>query len=287
MQVAFYLELYMAKKNTHQYSLLTIKRLYGLSGNRCAFPDCTVTFVNQDEDTNLSQICHIEDANPNLYKSDRYNPNMTDEERKDYKNLILLCPNHHVETNNTQIYTVDALRQIKRNHEDKIRQIIAEQNLISKNPSVLNVVINHIGTTVINDTVPTEPMTAPDPQDKITYNNIIRYKPIIEEYKVYQGRLNKIYEEIERQGSAKKEFLLRNIKNIYLKEKGKYNNIEDIRRNADLIIEAVEHELWEKFENNNDNPTNNIPVEAIEIGILIILVDAFMRCNILEEPPQS
>lgn len=276
----------MAKKNTHQYSLLTIKRLYGLSGNRCAFPGCPVTFVNQDKDTNLSQICHIEDASPNLYKSDRYNPSMTDKERKDYKNLILLCPNHHVETNNIQIYTVEALQQMKRNHEDRIRQIIAEQNLISKNPSVLNAVINHIGTTILDAAVPIEPITAPDPQDKITYNNVIRYKPIIEEYKVYQGRLNKIYEEIERQGSAKKELLLMNIKNIYLKEKGKYKDIEDIRKNADIIIEAVEHELWGKFEKNNDD-TINIPVEAIEIGILIILVDAFMRCNILEEPPQS
>lgn len=91
----------MADKKSRYYSMLTIKRLYSLSGNRCAFPDCDVTFLNQEDDTNFSNICHIEDANPSTHKSDRYNPKMTSEERAHYNNLLLLCPNHHIETNNT------------------------------------------------------------------------------------------------------------------------------------------------------------------------------------------
>ncbi len=89
----------MAKNQSRNYLTLTIKRLYALSGNRCAFPGCERTFVNWEDDTNFSNICHIEDANPNTHKAGRFNPNMSDKERADYKNLILLCPNHHIKTN--------------------------------------------------------------------------------------------------------------------------------------------------------------------------------------------
>ena len=105
------------------------------------------------------------------------------------------------------------------------------------------------------------------------------------EYRIYQGKLNILYGEIEKQGSTKKEFVLQNIKIIYLKEKGKYKDIEDIRANADIIFENIENELWKIIENSS-NPILNLPFEAIKIGLLIIMVDAFMRCNILEEPPK-
>jgi hypothetical protein len=87
----------MANNQSRNYSITTIKRLYTFSGNRCAFPECDVKFLNWEDDTNFSNICHIEDANPNTHKADRYNPNMSYKERADYKNLILLCPNHHID----------------------------------------------------------------------------------------------------------------------------------------------------------------------------------------------
>jgi hypothetical protein len=107
---------------------------------------------------------------------------------------------------------------------------------------------------------------------------VIRYKPIIEEYKIYQGKLNKLYEEIENAGSTRKEFLLLNIKNIYLKEKAKFNTIDEIRANADIIIDKVKDTLWNLVEKTN------LDREAVEIALIILIVDAFMRCNILEEP---
>jgi hypothetical protein len=79
--------------------------------------------------------------------------------------------------------------------------------------------------------------------------------------------------------------VLQNIKTIYIKEKGKYKDIDDIRANADIIIENIENELWKIIENSS-NPILDLPIEAIKIGLLIIMVDAFMRCNILEEPPK-
>lgn len=46
-------------KGPRNYSDLTIKRLYAVSDNRCAFPGCPVVFTNPTNITNFSNICHI------------------------------------------------------------------------------------------------------------------------------------------------------------------------------------------------------------------------------------
>ena len=94
----------------------TKMKLYALSGNQCAFPDCDVVFVSLENETNVSNICHIEAAEEG---GERYNPNSNDEERRHFKNLILLCRNHHAVTNDVQTYTVEVLREMKRTHEAK------------------------------------------------------------------------------------------------------------------------------------------------------------------------
>lgn len=273
----------MAKKAARNYSILTIKRLYALSGNRCAFPGCDRTFVNWEDDTNFSNICHIEDANPNTHKADRFYPNMSDEQRSDYLNLLLLCPNHHLETNDPSKYSVDKLRELKRKHEERIDAELAGKNIISKNPSVISVLINLIGSSLIEGKFDENIGKAPNTEDKINYNYLVRNKPIIEEYSIYQGKLNAIYEEVEKQGSSKKIFLLQNFKSLYIKEKGKYQTIENIRVNADSIFESIENEIWKILESSS-NLSINLPIEAIKMGIQIVMVDAFMRCKIFEEP---
>jgi hypothetical protein len=273
----------MAKGKAREIAELTIKKLYSMSGNHCAFPGCTQTFFNCADKTNVSNICHIEAAEQG---GQRYNPNSDDEYRRSFDNLILLCPNHHKVTDDVQKYTVAVLKDMKYQHETKFLQSVIAQDVIVKNPSALNIIISELGSRIFDSQSATEPMSAPDPQNKIQYNNVVRFRPIIEEYKVYQGRLNKIYEEIEKQGSTRKEFVLHNIKSAYLVEKGKYNNdIEQIKVNADNIIENVQAKLWQIIENSS-NKSSDLPIEAIEISLYVILVDAFMRCSILEEPPQ-
>jgi len=249
---------------------LTIKRLYALSGNKCAFPDCGVVFVSLENETNVSNICHIEAAEEG---GERYNPNSNDEERRSFENLILLCRNHHAVTNDVQTYTVEVLRGMKRTHEAKLLNPAELQ----KNLSALNDIIKLIGNKLFDSQI-SDVQTAPNPQEKIQYNNVIRYKPVIEEYKVYQGKLNKLYEEIEKAGSTRKEFLLLNIKNIYLKAKAEFDTIDKIRANADNIIDKIKDTLWKLVENTD------LDREVIEVSLIILIVDAFMRCNVLEEP---
>src|SRR2546421_11918693 len=91
----------------------TIKKLFALSGNTCAFSECKNRIVDSDGNL-IGQMCHIEAAEKG---GERYNLQQIDEDRRQFENLILLCANHHIVTNDEATYTVDVLRKMKAQHE--------------------------------------------------------------------------------------------------------------------------------------------------------------------------
>ncbi len=260
-----------------QYTDKTLKRLFGLSGNECAFPGCTRLLVNT-KNAKDSNICHIEAASNG---GERYNHSMTDEERADYQNLILLCVQHHDETNNVELYTVSALQRMKGSHESSFLN-----KKINNNPSMLKNTINAIAGITLEDVEETNSLKAFDPREKIEYNSVKNNVALIQEYKVYHQKVNSLYDELELQGSIKKEKLLNNIKVIYTTIKGNYvldseNQIEIIRQYSDDIIDAVYEYLYSKLEESS------FWDEDVVFGIRLIMIDAFMRCKILEEPTKN
>ena len=60
----------------------------------------------------IGQVCHIEGV-----KGERFRAEMSNEERRAFKNLMLLCYQHHVETNDEETWTVAKLIQMKADHE--------------------------------------------------------------------------------------------------------------------------------------------------------------------------
>jgi len=91
----------------------TLRELFLKSGNRCAFPGCHANLMDQDGNF-VGQLCHIEAAEMG---GERFNEMMTNEERRALSNLMLMCYPHHRITNDTQKYTVGALRRMKITHE--------------------------------------------------------------------------------------------------------------------------------------------------------------------------
>lgn len=91
----------------------TIRALFAKSGNQCAFPGCTQPLINHKNQF-IAQICHIEAA---MVGGERYNSSSNDEYRRSYKNLLIFCYPHHVETNDVEEYTVERLKKIKNEHE--------------------------------------------------------------------------------------------------------------------------------------------------------------------------
>lgn len=92
----------------------TLRRLYTVSGNQCAFSGCVRPMFNEDGNF-VGQVCHIEAAMPG---GERFNEKMTNEERRSFGNLMLMCYEHHIETNKVHLYGVEKLRSMKRQHED-------------------------------------------------------------------------------------------------------------------------------------------------------------------------
>ncbi|WP_286733051.1 MULTISPECIES: tetratricopeptide repeat protein [Sphingobacterium] len=93
----------------------TLRQLFALSGNECAFPGCRHALVN-NEGVYIAQLCHIEAAERN---GQRYNEDQTDEERRAFENLILLCHEHHKVTDDVEKYGVSDLKLMKSNHEQR------------------------------------------------------------------------------------------------------------------------------------------------------------------------
>lgn len=88
-----------------------LRALFARSGNQCAFPDCEHELIDED-DNFVGQVCHIEAA---AEGGERFNPNMTNEERRQASNLLLLCYKHHVKSNDTVKFTKEVLITIKQN----------------------------------------------------------------------------------------------------------------------------------------------------------------------------
>lgn len=268
------------KEKARHYKRSTIRKLDTLSGNRCAAPDCTKPLLARDVKTIVSKICHIEAANEN---GPRFNPDMEDDERRYFDNLILLCDECHSIIDNKENenkYPVALLKEWKKNHESK------QLNRLNSNISLLKLAINAIADAEFDDSYDKDDeISAPfNIKDKINHNAIKRNKSLIEEYKIFYTKINSLYNELEVQGSFKKEKLLRTIRLLYVKAKGTYvgnhdNPMEVICANADNIIEDVENELLKLVEKDEE-----IYKEDISFGIPIIMVDAFMRCKILEDP---
>jgi|GEM_PF-303785 len=113
----------------------TIKKLFALSGNQCAYPECEQKVVDE-YGTVVGQICHIEAAEQG---GERYNSQSNDEERRSFDNLILLCANHHIKTNNITEYSVEKLKNMKSNHERK-----HQENLFHVSDEIINQAIGKV-----------------------------------------------------------------------------------------------------------------------------------------------
>jgi hypothetical protein len=69
-----------------------LRELYLKSGNQCAFSGCPRVMIDSDGNF-VGQICHIEAAEEG---GERFNHKQTNEDRRAFNNLMLMCYEHHV-----------------------------------------------------------------------------------------------------------------------------------------------------------------------------------------------
>ena len=104
-----------AKKGPTGPTPATVKRLFALSRNLCAFPGCQRALVRESKVT--GKVCHIRGA-----KGPRYDATQKDSERRAFENLVLLCAECHDvidDPANVEKYSPAVLMKMKEQHEQK------------------------------------------------------------------------------------------------------------------------------------------------------------------------
>jgi hypothetical protein len=96
----------------------TIKRLFGMSSNQCAIPDCKSPLIISE--VVVGEICHIRARRKG---GARHDPELTTDKKDQFENLILLCSTcHKLIDSCPDEYTSEWLRSIKASHERKAPQ---------------------------------------------------------------------------------------------------------------------------------------------------------------------
>jgi hypothetical protein len=109
---------------------------------------------------------------------------------------------------------------------------------------------------------------------KIQFNELDEAREVIKEFCIYYKKVDEKYTEFDLLGSNKSNSVLNSIKKEYRKLK-KTDNKDDIFFNT---IENIKNKVL------ISSNLKNIPIDEIELCIDILVVDAFIRCKIFENP---
>lgn len=128
-------------------------------------------------------------------------------------------------------------------------------------------------------------------EDKIRYNNVIKYRDIIKNYSQFYTMCDEVLNAYDNSNIGSKKKILFCIKTWYLVCKGEFlkakknkkdSDIDVIRRNADEIIDAVICKIKDIILSSSNN--KSIDIEDIEVGLPCFICYAFMECKVLEKP---
>jgi hypothetical protein len=151
-------------------------------------------------------------------------------------------------------------------------KIVPETNIVESNLAKIIDIFSQIdwGTNYEAEKIPF------DIDKKIEYNEINSTRPLIDDYKRFYHRIDKIYEEFDMQGNNKSLSVLNNLRSIYFKNANIQNADECLLKIIDIVIINIKQS------------SNYIPIidEELRMCIEIIVVDAFIRCKIFRNPEE-
>ena len=115
-------------------------------------------------------------------------------------------------------------------------------------------------------------------EEKINYNNLNGVRKLIDDYKIFSVKLDQKYVEFDRGGKNRSTSILQIIRKQYIKVKNEKKDSEEIFYGVvENIIKIIEESANYK----------KLPFEELEMCVDILVVDAFMRCKIFENPEEN
>lgn len=119
-----------------------------------------------------------------------------------------------------------------------------------------------------------------DIEKKISYNELVSFKMLINDHKIHHARLQKVYDMYDLQGANKSASILNRMRTAYCKArltlpKGSSDEVfqEVLAQTSELVVHSSNYET--------------IPCDELELCVQILVVDAFIRCKIFEPPPKE
>lgn len=170
------------------------------------------------------------------------------------------------------------IRGLHIDNQERIYQFVKKELVMEIDPikleSNLAAVINILSKEDWDKTAIVAEISSFEIERKISHNNLNTAKTIIGDYMVHYGRVDKIYTEFDSQGNNKSNSVLSTIRQEYAKAKSSLT--------ADQLFFDVISKVEEKVLNSSNYTT--IPFDELELCINILVVDAFIRCKIFENP---
>lgn len=109
---------------------------------------------------------------------------------------------------------------------------------------------------------------------KISYNQLDRARPLIDDYKIHYSRLDKIYSVFNKEGANKSLSVLNSIRSDYL-------TMTQVSSHDDRFFSIIDKVIQKILASANYTP---MPEEEIRMCVELLVVDAFIRCKIFENP---
>lgn len=178
------------------------------------------------------------------------------------------------------IDTSNLIKEITHLQIDSLRQVfeLCEKEIVPLDtPKVtetdLAVVVKALATNAKDWSKDRRPIEF-DVDKKIDFNHLEGKKRLINDYKIYIGKLNAVYGEFVDNATDYSFIILQNLSDMYSGYLGQYESNALFDK---IVDEARELAL-------NSKSAEDIPVDRVNVCINVIVIDAFIRCRIFEDP---
>lgn len=154
------------------------------------------------------------------------------------------------------------------------KELAAKYNDPAKTYTNIAEIINRLAAenlSIANSSNSTKPFNI---DDKILFNNLNRSALLIEDYKAYSSLIDKVYSTFDQAGKNKSLSVLRFIRGHYIRLSQDYVNDELFFKIIDELVKSIQ----------NSSNFNSIALDELVLCVNIIVVDAFIRCQIFQNP---
>lgn len=113
-----------------------------------------------------------------------------------------------------------------------------------------------------------------DVEKKIVFNHLEDHSRLINDYKLYIGKLNAVYNEFIDNGTDYSFIILQNLSDLYSRYMAQFE--------SNALFDKIVDEAREMARTSRS--AGEISIDRLNVCIYVIVVDAFIRCRIFEDP---